>query len=276
MKALKIDMLLLTVLLAVSLSLLGCSVKTTKIQESVNISEEQGNSSEAAKNGDTIEDISYSEDEDITENTDNEEEQSPEEAPDVAQTEPVKAVESTESTKVVQEPEKSDADNDKDEPTENPPVLEAEVENALKIQGNVANTLSISLDELKGMKEIIFEDDFYSLNSFGTTGHTRFKGVNLWSLLEQKAQISSKASRITVIATDGYKMEFTIDQVKKQDYIDETNQDKKFPMIIAWEEKGQEYDPEDGPPYKLVVGQREAGDVNKPQWVSNIDRIIVE
>lgn len=46
-------------------------------------------------------------------------------------------------------------------------------------------------------------------------------------------------------------------------------------MIIAWEEKGIEYDVADGPPYKLIVGQK-PGDVNKPQWVSNIDRIIVE
>ena len=47
-------------------------------------------------------------------------------------------------------------------------------------------------------------------------------------------------------------------------------------MIIAWEENGIEYDVAYGPPYKLIVGQKEAGDVNKPQWVSNIDRIIVE
>ena len=95
-------------------------------------------------------------------------------------------------------------------------------------------------------------------------------------MLEQKAKISPNASKITLIATDGYSMEFTVNQVKKLDYIDETNPNKKFPMIIAWEEKGIEYDVADGPPYKLIVGQKEAGDVNKPQWVSNIDRIIVE
>ena len=45
---------------------------------------------------------------------------------------------------------------------------------------------------------------------------------------------------------------------------------------IAWEEDGSEYTIEKGAPYKLVVGQTEPGDVNKPQWVSNIDVIIAE
>ena len=160
-----------------------------------------------------------------------------------------------------------------------------------KAFGARANATNFTLPEIKELiryahirdkkvyvtvNTIIFEDEFYSLNSFGTTGHTLFKGVKLWSLLEQKAKISPNASKITLIATDGYSMEFTVNQVKKLDYIDETNPNKKFPMIIAWEENGIEYDVADGPPYKLIVGQKEAGDVNKPQWVSNVDRIIVE
>lgn len=148
--------------------------------------------------------------------------------------------------------------------------------NALKIEGKIKNPLNLSLDELKDMKDILFKGDFYSLNSFGTTAHTQFKGVNLWSLLSQKAKISSDATKVTIIATDGYKMEFSVEQVSKQDYIDETNPEAKLPMIIAWEENGEEYDIDDGVPFKLVVGQREAGDVNKPQWVSNIDKIVVK
>lgn len=146
---------------------------------------------------------------------------------------------------------------------------------ALKIQGLIENEISFNLNELKEMNDLIFEADFYSLNSFGTTGYTHFKGVNLWKLLEV-SEISHEAAAITVIAQDGYKMTFTVEQVKKQDYIDETNPDVKYPMIIAWEEKGVEYDPEEGSPFKLVVGQKEAGDVNKPNWVSNIDRIVIE
>ncbi|NLY66532.1 MAG: molybdopterin-dependent oxidoreductase [Tissierellia bacterium] len=147
--------------------------------------------------------------------------------------------------------------------------------NALKIEGKVSNPLAFSLKELKGMGDLIFEGDYYSINNFGTKQHTRFKGVKLWGLLE-KAQVASDATKVRIVATDGYEMEFTIDEVKKQDYIDETNPSVKLPIIIAWEENGVEFDSDDGPPFKLIVGQKEPGDVNKPKWVSNIDKVIVE
>lgn len=149
------------------------------------------------------------------------------------------------------------------------------IENALKIKGLLNNELILTVDDLKSMDDIIYEADFYSLNSFGTTGYTHFKGVKLWELLENKALIKPEASKVTITAQDGYSMEFTIDQIQME-YIDETNPDNKYPMIIAWEENGEEYTTDEGAPYKLVVGQKEPGDVNKPQWVSNIDVITID
>lgn len=167
-----------------------------------------------------------------------------------------------------------------EEISEEPAAIEEEIEevkeNAIKIEGKVGNKAAFTLDELKAMTDLIFEGNYYSLNSFGTTKHNIFKGVNLWNLLEQKAQILPEAATVSIIATDGYKMEFTVDEVKKQDYIDETNPEAKFPMIIAWEQDGEEYSTDEGPPFKLIVGQKEPGDVNKPQWVSNIAKIIVD
>lgn len=151
-----------------------------------------------------------------------------------------------------------------------------ERKNTLKVQGNVSNELSLSLAELQDYTDIGFSGTYYSLNSFGTTQHTDFKGVNLWLLLKDKAGISDSATTVKVIAVDGYEMQFSIAQVKRSDYIDETDQDVKLPVIIAWQENGEDYSINDGPPYKLVIGQKEPGDVNKPQWVSNIDKIIVE
>ena len=146
----------------------------------------------------------------------------------------------------------------------------------LKIEGNVGKELKLSLEELKAMNDIVFEADFFSLNSFGTKKYFHFKGVNLWSLLQQKCEISDDATSVSIIAEDGYEMVFTVEQVKKQDYIDEQNPEILYPMIIAWEENKVEYDVSEGAPFKLVVGQKEAGDVNKPQWVSNIDKIVVK
>lgn len=191
-----------------------------------------------------------------------------------------------ETTNVLDEPPKEEikaeappqkpAKPPKEEPAKTPSPEESTVENALKVQGNIGKELVLTLDDLKSLSDIIFEDEYYSLNNFGTTDHTLFKGVKLWPLLEEKAQISEGAAKVSLVATDGYQVEFSVDQVKKQDYMDETQPDKKFPMIIAWEENGQEYDPEEGPPFKLIVGQVEPGDINKPQWVSNIDKIVVE
>ena len=155
-------------------------------------------------------------------------------------------------------------------------VVAGEVKNEIMVKGNVGKESSFTLAELKKMKDIIFEDCFYSLNNYGSTGYTHFKGVNLWKLLEYKSQISSNATSVKIISTDGYEVEFTISEVKRQDYIDETNPDKSFPMIIAWKEKGQEYYFPDASPYRLIVGQAEAGDFNHPKWISKIDRIIVE
>lgn len=156
------------------------------------------------------------------------------------------------------------------------PETEASALNALKITGKVTYEMTITLDELKSLDDIIVEEDYYSVNTFGTKGHTRFKGANLWYLLDQYAGIEEDASSITVLATDGYKVKFTIEQIMKQDYIDETDPNKKLPVIIAWEENGVAYDSEDGAPYKLAIGQTAPGDLNKPQWVSMIDSIIIE
>lgn len=137
-------------------------------------------------------------------------------------------------------------------------------------------SIYISLIELKGKSDLQFSGRFYWLNSFGSTGHTEFKGVKLWSLLENMGIADTSSSSVKVIATDGYSIDFNASQIKRMDYIDETNQDIKLPVIIAWEENGEQYDPSEGAPFKLVIGQKEPGDVNKPQWVSNIEKIIVE
>lgn len=162
-----------------------------------------------------------------------------------------------------------------EKPSQEPAKAAEAEQNVLKIKGLLENELMLSLNDLKAMNDIIFDADFYSLNSYGTTGYTHFKGVKLWKLLESKALINPTAVKITIIAQDGYSTEFTIEQIKME-YMDETNPDNKYPMIIAWEENGEEYSADEGAPYKLVVGQKEPGDVNKPQWVSNIDIIIVE
>lgn len=263
MRKFKNSSILLIVLLIFAISVAGCSSKKPKVEELLVLLEEEKNEPQIQKEEEHSEDL-------VEEDEIDNEELSPEEEIDIAKTD-------NEEPVVEAEEINTDEGPDKTEPFEEAEKEEVvEKKNAIKIKGKVGVESTFALDDLKKMTEIIFEDDFYSLNNFGTTSYTHFRGVNLWKLLEEKTKISPDATYIKIIATDGYEVEFTVDQVKRQDYIDETNPDKAFPMIIAWEEKGQEYDSSEGPPYKLIVGQAEAGDVNKPQWVSKIDRIIVE
>lgn len=155
------------------------------------------------------------------------------------------------------------------------PVAEQEDKASIRLEGaGLKDPMSLSLEELKAMEASIYGDDFFSLNSYGTKEYFHFKGVKLSAVL-QKAGLKKEAATVTVVASDGYKLELSIEQALKEDYIDEQDPAKKYPVLIAWQENGSDYDAAAGYPFRLVIGQKEAGDVNKPQWVMNIAKIIV-
>jgi DMSO/TMAO reductase YedYZ molybdopterin-dependent catalytic subunit len=270
MKSYKIFSIFLILILVFSFSLSGCSPdpeenvsevedEETPVQEDAEKTQaDEDNAKEDTENSVETDDEDKSDDEENIEEVP--EEESEGENPSYDDTNNQESEESEE------EYESSDTEEDNQE----------EEINMLEIEGSVENPLSLSLDDLKAMEDLIYSGTFYSLNNFGTAEYTDFTGVKLWNLLKEKALISEEATTVKVVAVDGYSMEFTVDQIKRDDYIDETNQDLKLPVIIAWEENGEEYNPQDGPPYKLVIGQKEPGDVNKPQWVRDIDKIIVE
>jgi hypothetical protein len=290
MKSYKMFSILLILIIVFSLSITGCSpepeVDPPENQEEKRpLDQEDAENNELNKDGDN-EELDKSENEEYDAEKDRIEENE-------ASEDSENSVESDGEDVEVMDEENSDSKDSSSDDTTNEEVSsdepedisqesEAEEENQkeeiniLKIEGSVEKPLFLNLDDLKEMEDLIYTGTFYSLNSFGTTEYTDFKGVKLWNLLNEKALISEEASIVKVIALDGYSMEFTVDQIKRDDYIDETNQDLKLPVILAWEENGQEYDPEEGPPYKLVIGQKEPGDVNKPQWIRDIDKIIVE
>lgn len=281
--------LLLIIMLVASLTLSGCTSKdeSKDVQVDTEQEGEMGQSEGKEIEDEEVED--QKDNDEIKAGQEEEQEENKEDVEKVEQTEDTEGAEDTKEkdqleemaeklTEKVEQLEQQEAEDESSENNqEKNQIVEAEEEtNTLKVEGKVENELQLSLDDLKEMDDIIFQGDFYSLNNFGTTAHTNFKGINLWMLLEKEAKISTEATKVTVIATDGYKMEFTIEEVKRQDYIDETDEEVKLPIIIAWERNGEEYDSLEGPPFKLIIGQREPGDINKPQWVSNIDKITVE
>lgn len=146
----------------------------------------------------------------------------------------------------------------------------------IAVEGSgVANPIKLTLSELKDMKDGYFAGDFFSLNSWGTKEYFYFEGVKLKNILDA-AKLKATATSITFVAEDGYEQTLTKDAALKEDYIDEQDDTKKYPVIIAWHENKQDYKQADGAPFRMVIGQKAAGDVNKPQWVSNITKIVVE
>ena len=134
----------------------------------------------------------------------------------------------------------------------------------------VQSRASFTLDELKSMEDGLVEATYFALNSYGSKEYVHFKGVWVWHLLNEKVSLQDHASRVTFIAEDGYEVEFPLEDIKREDYIDEQNPQTKYKMILAWEENGREYNPEKGNPFQLVVGQREPGEANRPYWVRNV------
>ncbi len=149
-------------------------------------------------------------------------------------------------------------------------------EASFMIEGpGVKNAMTFTLSDLKGMSEGLVSDNYFSLGRGVVEEYTEFKGVSLLYLLN-KAGLQSNASRVIVKAEDGYTQMFTLDEVKKEDYISQKDPNKKYKMIIAFSEKGKEYDPAKGNPFRLVVGQVGEMDFNKQRWVRYVKTIKVE
>jgi hypothetical protein len=145
------------------------------------------------------------------------------------------------------------------------------------IEGDaVEGRASFTLEELKAMEDGLVEADYFALNSYGSKEYVHFKGIWVWHLLKEKANLKEHASTVSFIAEDGYEVEFTLEDVQREDYIDEQNPQTKYKMILAWEENDREYNPGKGNPFQLVVGQREPGDENRPCWVRNVKTIRID
>jgi DMSO/TMAO reductase YedYZ molybdopterin-dependent catalytic subunit len=154
------------------------------------------------------------------------------------------------------------------------PSAVKEIGSFLTIEGEGVNKVQISLNEMENMQEALVEDSYFSLNNWGTKQYFDFKGVSLWSLLKS-AGVKDSAQQVVITAKDGYSITYAIAEVRRDDYIDEQNPAKKYKMIIAWQENGKAYDPKNYP-FRLVVGQKAPGDLNKPNWVQNVQSIKVD
>lgn len=146
----------------------------------------------------------------------------------------------------------------------------------LTITGKGVNgEIKLTLSELKDMKDGYFSDDFFALNNYGTKAYFSFSGIKINALLDA-AGVKPTATKVTFVAEDGYEQSLSLEDARRENYIDEQDDTKQYPVIIAWSENGEAYKETDGLPFRMVIGQKAPGDINKPQWVANVAKIVVE
>ena len=143
-----------------------------------------------------------------------------------------------------------------------------------------------TLSELEGKQTIAFTGDYSILKSGEgqTASQTRYRGINLYSLLTSSSVgLKSNADKVIITTTDNETKEFTLSEIRKSNYINSVTGAEDLPVILAYGVgKAGDEDKEDGlplvadketagydadygntgGPVRLVVGQTSADDVN--------------
>ncbi len=107
----------------------------------------------------------------------------------------------------------------------------------------------IKLSDLEG-KQTIAETGVYSIlkSADGEASQQKFRGINLYKLL-QSYGLKPNADKVVVICSDGTKKEFTVEEVRKSDYVNSVTGDADLSMILAYGSAAADNpDDEDGLP----------------------------
>ncbi|GEM_PF-1752775 len=127
-----------------------------------------------------------------------------------------------------------------------------------------------SMAQLKAMSDGYAEAEYYYRGKDPDKGHSLCKGVRLGYLLDTVVGLTDDAKKVTIKASDGYGVGYSLAAVRKT-YIDETDSTLKLYMILAWFYDGQTSDS-----LNLVMGQNVAGEYNRTYWVQNVISIEVK
>ena len=120
-----------------------------------------------------------------------------------------------------------------------------------------------------------FSKAYSSRNNAGTDGSTNFDGVNIEDFLKQVMKINTGAKSITVESIPNslgqrYKASFNLNDNGDEWGIYWTSSVDGNKMMLAWKEDGIDLSRP-----RLVVPQRNITDINKPNWIYDIESITV-
>lgn len=156
----------------------------------------------------------------------------------------------------------------------------------IKIHGDaVIQEKNFTVDQLKSLREGRINAT-YTMQTLVEPHHGRYSGVNIYYLLNNLVGIKNNARSVKVVSVDGISVDFTIEEIKKNDYINSVDK-SKLPIILAYAKDGhglvkQRSDTgfstavgNDGGPIRLMVGQLHKGERNSPKCLKSIKEIIV-
>ena len=156
---------------------------------------------------------------------------------------------------------------------------------------------AFTLSELEGKQTIAYTGDYSILNSSNVLSQTRYRGINLYSLLTSSAVgLKSNADKVVIGTSDGESKEFTLSQIRNT-YVNTATGETGLPVILAYgvgiagaedKEDGlplvadktteSGYDAgykNNGGPVRLVIGQTEEGDINSGNNLKFVNSIEV-
>ncbi|MCL1816387.1 MAG: S-layer homology domain-containing protein [Clostridiales bacterium] len=150
-------------------------------------------------------------------------------------------------------------------------------EETLTIRGDgVEKEIVYTRAELESLKAAL-EQHAYSLsNNFPTEKTEYAAGLPLLYLLQQ-AGLKDIAQTITCIATDGYKREFTVQELlyAPRYYYPSSGDKKPVPAMVSLQSSASGLSSLEPIELKLIMGQRSPGEQTNPWFVKNLSTIEV-
>lgn len=157
--------------------------------------------------------------------------------------------------------------------------------NTLTIKGDgVSKETTFTVAELEKMTEGRV-DAKYTMMTLVEPHTDQYQGISVAYLLKE-AGLKSEAKSVKISCSDGVMMNFTVEELLKQDYVNEVD-NAKLNVILAFSKNGTPMVPSkssagytaavgnDGGPLRLMIGQKAKGERNSPKCLQNVSAIEV-
>lgn len=144
-----------------------------------------------------------------------------------------------------------------------------------KIVGMVKQPAYFTLEGLiESAGELVKTKEYNWLNNSGSTDVDTFTGIYIEDLLKGVAALEDGAAGIVVTAGDGFSSTFSLDYSPSGVYWTDIDGNK---MMLAWSgtESRTNRDIIDYDLPRIAIGQKDADDVNRSNWVSDVVEIRV-